>query len=155
MDGLLLGEAVDAAVVIVFDGAVAFAAGVEDGGHVAAQFCATGCVDYRDLINGCAAHGSGRRGGSGRPRGSGSGHVHFEDEVLKQVGDGEIRKLGGVKEENESGVELIYVMVQGKTRRRRSVVTGLSPRPNQLRGACVGIGPTTPCATIYGIHHIL
>lgn len=34
-DGLFLGEAVDAAVVVVFHGAVAFAAGVEDGGHVA------------------------------------------------------------------------------------------------------------------------
>lgn len=83
MDGLLLGEAVDAAVVIVFDGAVAFAAGVEDGRHVAAQFCATGCVDDRDLVHGCAAHGSGRRGG-GRGRGgsgSGGGHVHFENEI--------------------------------------------------------------------------
>lgn len=61
VDGLALGEAVDAAVVIVFDGGVALAAGVEDIGDVARDRGATGCVgDVGENVDvACAGGGVG------------------------------------------------------------------------------------------------
>lgn len=62
-DGLFLCETVDAAVGVVFDWAVAFAAGVEDGGHIAGDFGGAGCVRNGELVDGCATDGRCGEGG--------------------------------------------------------------------------------------------
>lgn len=62
VDGLVLGEAVDAAVVIVFDGGVALAAGVEGISDVARDGGAAGCVGDvgEDVDVRCTRGGVGR-----------------------------------------------------------------------------------------------
>lgn len=60
VDSLLLGQAVDAAVVLVFDGGVALAAGVEGAGNVTRDWGTAGCVgDVGEDVDVAGAVGEG------------------------------------------------------------------------------------------------